>query len=41
MSGVQRALRPLVEHELVRKTPEGLYELAEPFLCEWVRSYAS
>ena len=41
VSGVQRALRPLVENELVRKTPEGLYELAEPFLREWVLGYAS
>jgi hypothetical protein len=41
VSGVQRALRPLVENELVRKTPEGLYEIAEPFLSEWVLGYAS
>jgi uncharacterized protein len=41
VSGVQRALRPLVTSELLRKTPEGLYELAEPFLREWVLGYAS
>ena len=41
VSGVQRALGPLVESELVRKAPDGLYELAEPFLREWVLAYAS
>jgi hypothetical protein len=41
VSGVQRALAPLVESELVRKAPDGLYELAEPFLREWVLAYAS
>ena len=37
VSGVQRALGPLVENELARKTPEGLYELAEPFLSDGAR----
>ena len=41
VSGVQRALRPLLADELVRKRPDGLYELAEPFLREWVLGYAS
>jgi hypothetical protein len=41
VSGVQRALAPLVESELVRKAPDGLYELAEPFLRQWVLGYAS
>ena len=41
VSGVQRALKPLVESELVGKAPDGLYELAEPFLREWVRAYAT
>jgi AAA+ ATPase superfamily predicted ATPase len=41
VSGVQRALGPLVESELVRKAPDGLYELVEPFLREWVLAYAS
>jgi hypothetical protein len=41
VSGVQRALAPLIESELVRKAPDGLYELAEPFLRQWVLGYAS
>ena len=41
VSGTQRALRPLVASELLRKTPDGLYEVAEPFLREWVLAYAS
>jgi hypothetical protein len=41
VSGVQRALAPLLESELVRKMPDGLYELAEPFLRQWVLGYAS
>jgi uncharacterized protein len=41
VSGVQRALAPLLESELVRKAPDGLYELAEPFLRQWVLGYAS
>jgi len=39
-SGVQRALRPLVDGELVRKDGDGLYEIAEPFLREWILAYA-
>jgi hypothetical protein len=39
-SGVQRALRPLLDGELVRKEPEGHYDLAEPFLREWILAYA-
>ena len=41
VSGVQRALRPLIADELVRKRADGLYELGEPFLREWVLGYAS
>jgi AAA+ ATPase superfamily predicted ATPase len=40
-SGVQRALRPLLENELVRKEQDGEYDLAEPFLREWILTYAS
>jgi AAA+ ATPase superfamily predicted ATPase len=40
-SGVQRALRPLLESELVRKEHDGEYDLAEPFLREWILTYAS
>jgi len=40
-SGVQRALRPLLESELVRKERNGEYDLAEPFLREWILTYAS
>jgi AAA+ ATPase superfamily predicted ATPase len=40
-SGVQRALRPLLEGELVRKQQDGAYDLAEPFLREWIFTYAS
>ena len=40
-SGVQRALRPLLESELVRKEQDGEYDLAEPFLREWILTYAS
>jgi uncharacterized protein len=40
-SAVQRALRPLLNEELVRKGQDGLYELAEPFLGEWILAYAS
>ena len=41
VSGVQRALKPLIADELVHKGPEGLYELTEPFLREWVLHYVS
>jgi hypothetical protein len=40
-SNVQRALRPLLAHELVRKEPDGSYDLAEPFLREWITTYAT
>jgi len=40
-SGVQRALRPLLDGELVRKEQDGLYDLAEPFLREWILAYAT
>jgi AAA+ ATPase superfamily predicted ATPase len=40
-SGVQRALRPLIAQELVRKEPDGSYDLAEPFLREWVVAFAT
>jgi AAA+ ATPase superfamily predicted ATPase len=39
-SGVQRALRPLLDAELVRKEEDGHYDLAEPFLREWILAYA-
>ena len=41
VSGVQRALKPLLADELVQKRADGVYELAEPFLREWVLHYAS
>ena len=40
-SHVQRALKPLVEAELIVKEAEGDYGFAEPFLREWIRAYAS
>jgi uncharacterized protein len=40
-SGVQRALRPLLDGELVRKEEDGHYDLAEPFLREWILVYAT
>ena len=40
-SGVQRALRPLLDQELVRKDRGGAYDLAEPFLREWILAYAT
>ncbi|MFL5927096.1 MAG: AAA family ATPase [Gaiellaceae bacterium] len=40
-SGVQRAIRPLLDAELVRKEPDGQYDLAEPFLREWILAYAT
>jgi AAA+ ATPase superfamily predicted ATPase len=36
-SGVQRALKPLVDRELVSRDTDGLHDLAEPFLREWIR----
>ena len=35
-SGVQRALRPLVDSETIARHSEGHYDLAEPFLREWI-----
>jgi AAA+ ATPase superfamily predicted ATPase len=40
-SGVQRALRPLIAQELVRREPDGSYDLAEPFLREWVLAFVT
>jgi hypothetical protein len=40
-SHIQRALRPLVDAELLRRDGEGDYDFAEPFLREWVRANAS
>jgi hypothetical protein len=40
-SHVQRALKPLIENELLVKVEEGLYAFAEPFLREWILDYAS
>jgi uncharacterized protein len=40
-SGVQRALKPLVEAETVARHREGHYELAEPFLREWIRMHVA
>jgi uncharacterized protein len=37
-SHVQRALKPLLAAELLVKEREGEYEIAEPFLREWVLS---
>jgi uncharacterized protein len=39
-SGVQRALRPLLDSELVRREEDGHYEPGEPFLREWILAYA-
>lgn len=38
-SGVQRAIKPLVDRELASRDRDGLYDLAEPFLREWIRIY--
>ena len=38
-SGVQRALKALVDDELVVKRPDGSYDLSEPFLREWIRAF--
>jgi hypothetical protein len=35
-SGVQRALKPLIDAETIAKQKEGHYDLAEPFLREWL-----
>jgi AAA+ ATPase superfamily predicted ATPase len=38
-SGVQRALRALVDGELVAKRSDGNHDLSEPFLREWIRAF--
>lgn len=40
-SHLQRAIRPLIERELILKVRDGDYEFAEPFLREWILAYAS
>jgi hypothetical protein len=40
-SHVQRALRTLTRKELVAKSSDGVYDLAEPFLREWIGAYAT
>jgi AAA+ ATPase superfamily predicted ATPase len=40
-SSVQRALEALLEEELVVKERPGAYRIAEPFLPEWIRRFAS
>jgi uncharacterized protein len=40
-SGVQRALRPLVEAETIARQREGHYDLAEPFLREWLLAHVA
>jgi AAA+ ATPase superfamily predicted ATPase len=40
-STVQRATQSLIADELVSKTNDGGYELAEPFLREWLLIYAT
>jgi len=40
-SGVQRALKPLVDAELVSRQKEGDYDVAEPFLREWILAYVT
>ena len=40
-SHMQRALKPLVDNELLQRDGEGDYDFAEPFLREWIRANAS
>ena len=40
-SHVQRALRTLTRKELVAKSSDGVSDLAEPFLREWIGAYAT
>ena len=40
-SGVQRALKPLVDAELVSRQKQGDYDVAEPFLREWILAYVT
>jgi hypothetical protein len=38
---VQTALAALERGELVRRVGRGQYQIAEPFLTEWIRRYES
>ncbi len=38
---VQTALTALERAELVKRVRRGEYEIAEPFLTEWIRRYES
>jgi len=40
-SHVQRALKPLIEDELIEKEERGSYDIAQPFLREWILAYVS
>ena len=40
-SSVQRAAGELVDAELVMRSRQGAYRIAEPFLAEWVRRFAA
>jgi uncharacterized protein len=40
-SSVQRAAGELVGAELVARSRQGVYRIAEPFLAEWVRRFAA
>jgi len=40
-SHIQRAIAPLIENELVAKEKRGVYEIAEPFLREWILASVS
>jgi hypothetical protein len=40
-SSVQRAVEQLVADELVERRPDGGFELAEPFLREWILRFGS
>jgi uncharacterized protein len=40
-SHIQRAIVPLIEEELVVKEERGTYDIAEPFLREWILAHVS
>jgi hypothetical protein len=40
-SHIQRAMTPLIEDELILKEERGSYDIAEPFLREWILAYVS
>jgi uncharacterized protein len=40
-SHIQRAIAPLIEDELIVKEERGSYDIAEPFLREWIVAYVS